>query len=115
MSSNKKTPIITTGLLTRRPRRVRVPGSSFRNGGSCSSLLHIEAITARRFSFTKQIRFILTLGLAALPALSQAISLHGQVTDETGAVIPGAIVTLTGPDGVPRATVAAKDGSYSFS
>jgi len=60
------------------------------------------------------IRLILALGLVALPALSQAITLHGQVTDETGAVIPEAIVTLTGPDGVPRAAVATKEGSYSF-
>jgi hypothetical protein len=60
------------------------------------------------------IRLILALGLVALPSLSQAITLHGQVTDETGAVIPGAIVTLTGADGVPRAAVSTREGTYSF-
>lgn len=49
------------------------------------------------------------------PALfSQTISLHGQVTDESGAVIPGAKVTLAGPSGAVKAVTTDSAGKYSF-
>ena len=35
-------------------------------------------------------------------------------TGESGAVVPDATITLTGP-GLSKTTVAANDGSYSFS
>jgi hypothetical protein len=41
-------------------------------------------------------------------------ALRGQVTDESGAVVPGATVSLAGPGGPARTAVAANDGSYSF-
>ena len=47
-----------------------------------------------------------------LCALSRAATLHGVVTDESGAVVPGARVAIAGP--VSRTTAAANDGSYSF-
>jgi hypothetical protein len=62
----------------------------------------------------KLIRLLLAISLLALPAFSQTIALRGQVTDQSGAVVPGAKVTLTGPAGISRMTVAANDGSYSF-
>jgi hypothetical protein len=40
--------------------------------------------------------------------------LRGQVTDESGAVIPAAKVTLNGPAGLVRTTTADKAGVYSF-
>ncbi|MBI4905324.1 MAG: carboxypeptidase regulatory-like domain-containing protein, partial [Acidobacteria bacterium] len=50
---------------------------------------------------------------AALTAAAQSGSLRGIVTDETGAVLPVAVVTLRGPSGTQR-TTAGPDGAYSF-
>ncbi len=36
------------------------------------------------------------------------------MTDESGAIVPGAKVTLAGPEGLSKTTTAANDGSYSF-
>jgi hypothetical protein len=63
------------------------------------------------------------VGLCAL--LSQAVSvaradnvyggLRGTITDQTGAVVPGAKVTVTGTaTGVSKQTVSQSDGSYEF-
>ena len=41
-------------------------------------------------------------------------TLRGQITDETGAVVPGATVTLTGPAGLSKSATTANDGSYAF-
>ncbi len=60
------------------------------------------------------IRFWLAVSLLVPPAFTQTITLHGQVTDESGAVVPGAAVSLAGPEGFSRTAVAANDGSYSF-
>ncbi len=46
-------------------------------------------------------------------ASAQSASLRGVITDESGAVIPGAAVTLTGPPGVVK-TTSASDGKYAF-
>ncbi len=49
------------------------------------------------------------------PALfSQTASLSGRVTDESGAVVPGAAVTLSDA-GNSQATLSRADGAYSFS
>jgi hypothetical protein len=45
---------------------------------------------------------------------AQTATLHGQVTDESGAVIPGAKVTLNGRSGTVKNTVADHNGSYTF-
>ncbi len=50
----------------------------------------------------------------AMAARAQTASLRGQVTDETGAVVPGATVTLTGPDSRVQATTSGNQGSYLF-
>lgn len=45
----------------------------------------------------------------------QTASLHGTVTDPTGAVIPNATVTITDPSGVFRTASSDRNGNYSFS
>ena len=52
--------------------------------------------------------------LGACPLLAQTVTLRGQVTDDSGAVIPAARITLTGPSGGPKTATAAIDGRYSF-
>src|ERR1039457_7621546 len=61
----------------------------------------------------RPICFLLAISLMALPAFAQT-TLRGRVTDESGAVVPGADVTITGPSSFSRATVSAADGAYSF-
>src|SRR5262245_27381030 len=48
------------------------------------------------------------------PALAQTVSLRGQVTDQSGAVIPKAQVTLNGPSGLVRTATTDDRGGYSF-
>src|SRR5215471_2431074 len=47
-------------------------------------------------------------------AAAQTASLRGQVTDESGAVIPGAKITLNGPPGLVKSANADSSGTYSF-
>ena len=59
--------------------------------------------------------FLLSLAIAA-PQAAQAQSngsVHGQVLDPSGAVVPGAKLTLTGGGHVLNAQ-SGKDGAYSF-
>ena len=51
---------------------------------------------------------------AALVAQTGRISLHGQVTDPSGAAIPAATVTLTGPAQVKKVTQTDEQGRYEF-
>ena len=62
----------------------------------------------------KLVYAVLALLVAAGPVLAQTAALRGQVTDESGAVIPGAKVTLNGPSGLVKTTTSGNDGSYSF-
>lgn len=50
----------------------------------------------------------------SIPALGQGASVHGQVLDQSGAVVPGAIVTLSRPPGLVKTTKSTGDGSYVF-
>ena len=52
---------------------------------------------------------------AATALLAQNSLLRGIVTDDSGAVVPGATVTLAGPAGLEKTTVTGGDGSYTFS
>ncbi len=46
--------------------------------------------------------------------LAQTATLSGRISDESGALVPGARVALTGPDGIAKTTVSGGDGSYAF-
>ena len=59
------------------------------------------------------IRFLLAISLMAVPAFAQT-TLRGRVTDESGAVVPGAQITITGPGSLSRTTASGADGSYAF-
>jgi hypothetical protein len=45
---------------------------------------------------------------------AQTAVLRGQVTDESGAIVPGAKVALSGPGRISKTTTSSNDGSYSF-
>lgn len=47
-------------------------------------------------------------------AYGQTASLRGEVFDPTGAVVPGATVTLKGNSGAAQTATASESGSYSF-
>src|SRR6266849_8395763 len=52
--------------------------------------------------------------LLAHAVFAQTTTLRGQVTDESGALVPGAKVTLLSPDGTTKTAVADGQGHYSF-
>ncbi len=54
------------------------------------------------------------LSLNLLVAAQTAFTLRGSVVDETDAVIPGAIVTLTGADGKTRTVTSGADGAFAL-
>src|SRR5947208_6885082 len=45
---------------------------------------------------------------------AQTGTLRGIVTDESGAIVPGAKITLTANAGIANTALAGDDGSYSF-
>jgi hypothetical protein len=53
-------------------------------------------------------------GLGMAWGQTAAGSVHGTVTDPSGAVIPSATVVLSDSNGKPRAILTGKDGSYDF-
>src|SRR4030095_4543058 len=57
--------------------------------------------------------FLLTLFSTTI-AQQRAGSLSGQVTDELGALVVGATVTLISPDGSDKTTVTNDEGTYLF-
>ena len=64
----------------------------------------------------KRIKSIfLVLLLTATGAFAQLSSLSGQVADESGAVVPGAKIVITGPDNVVKTVIADNNGAYSAS
>ena len=62
----------------------------------------------------KPIVLLVVTIVLSVPMWAQTATLHGQVTDETGAVVPGATLTLSGPMGVSKMTTSGNDGSYTF-
>src|SRR5579859_548321 len=50
----------------------------------------------------------------AIPAFSQTATLHGSVTDQTGAIVPGAVVTLTDATGTSHSGTSDASGNYSI-
>ena len=61
----------------------------------------------------KKLFFLLALAVS-LPVYAQTATLRGQVMDESGAVVPGAKITLNGPGGMTKVATSGSDGSYSF-
>jgi len=62
------------------------------------------------------LRLLCTLALVcalATPAAAQTATVSGTITDQSGAAVPGATVTLEGPGG-SRTTVSGSSGEYSF-
>jgi len=57
-------------------------------------------------------RLFLALVLSS-PLLAQTAIVRGIATDESGAVVPGAKVTVSGPSGLVKTATTAADGSYS--
>jgi hypothetical protein len=47
-------------------------------------------------------------------AVAQTMSVRGQITDQSGTLVPGVTVTLIGPDGASRVAPGAGDGTYAF-
>src|SRR5579859_5500252 len=64
----------------------------------------------------KNLRIIvaLALSLACAGAQTPSASLHGVVTDPSGAVVPGALVQVRGPGGEQRSSTD-QSGRYVFS
>ena len=63
----------------------------------------------------KMIRYLFVLAVLGAPGLfAQTATLRGQVADESGAVVPGATVSLTGSAAPVRTAIADERGSYSF-
>ena len=56
---------------------------------------------------------ILALGLTPF-VFAQTATLRGQVADDSGALVPGAKVTLTGPAGLVKIATSDDKGSYVF-
>jgi hypothetical protein len=52
--------------------------------------------------------------LSISDALAQTAALNGTTSDESGALVPGAKITLTGADGGEKSVVSSRDGSYAF-
>ncbi len=59
-------------------------------------------------------RFISAIILVCSAAAAQTASLSGRITDESGAVVPGAAVELAGPAGPVKTATANSEGLYSF-
>ena len=57
---------------------------------------------------------LLTLLLLSSVAMAQTGTLRGVITDESGAVVPGATVVFTPNAGTASTVITASDGSYSF-
>jgi hypothetical protein len=62
---------------------------------------------------SKSVSFFL-LPLFALSLQAQSTIVRGQVTDESGAIVPGTIVTIASSSGLKKSATADTNGSYSF-
>jgi hypothetical protein len=60
-----------------------------------------------------RLRYLLVFLLAPC-VFGQTATLRGQVTDESGAIVPGAKVTLNAPPAPARTTTSDQSGAYSF-
>src|SRR5215472_11753061 len=58
-------------------------------------------------------KLVCVLILSCLSAFGQTATLRGHITDQSGAIVPGAVVVVTGPGGA-KTTTAGADGAYTF-
>lgn len=63
---------------------------------------------------TRLVTFLVAMIVGSLALSAQTTQLRGVVSDETGAVVPGATVLIKANDKVTNTARAANDGSYSF-
>ena len=61
----------------------------------------------------KFLYWLLLALVVSSPLLAQTAILRGIATDESGAVVPGAKVTVSGPSGPVKITTTGADGSYT--
>jgi hypothetical protein len=97
-------------------KEVGMKAATVPSGHSCRTPLGIAFTQA--VTIAVAVIFVLLLGTPRLHAQGEAAlaSLAGTVQDSTGAVIPGAIVTLTNPErGFNREFTADSSGRYTFS
>lgn len=62
----------------------------------------------------KILYLLIALLISSLTVSAQNASLRGTVTDESGAIVPGAKVSLSGPENYLKSVTAGSDGTYSF-
>ena len=67
-----------------------------------------------RIGTTRALVFILSIIWSASALLAQTATLRGIVTDESGAAVPAAKITLDGPNRGAKAKTADEQGAYSF-
>ncbi|RPH58392.1 MAG: TonB-dependent receptor, partial [Acidobacteria bacterium] len=66
---------------------------------------------------TLRAALVLTMVVVAIPSAAQSAAtaqVRGQVTDETGGVLPGVTVELSAKDAEPQVTVTSATGGYLF-
>src|ERR1035438_4466245 len=61
-----------------------------------------------------QVIRVLVLLASACSLWAQAVVLRGLITDQSGAAVPGASVTLTGSNGTSRSEASDATGAYTF-
>jgi len=66
------------------------------------------------FPQSLRVALVLALAVAGISAQQNRAALRGSITDEMGAVIVGASVTITDAAGQSKTTVTANDGTYQF-
>jgi hypothetical protein len=57
---------------------------------------------------------VVVAAVFAIPVAAQTSALRGVITDESGAVVPGATITVKGPSGTAHSTNTGGEGSYSI-
>jgi hypothetical protein len=71
---------------------------------------------SRRKKLIKVLSFVVAIGLGVCAVTGQQVTanLRGHVSDERGAIITGAELTIRGANGVHRVTTTNNEGNYSF-
>lgn len=79
----------------------------------------MNSSASRRNATLKRVLALLAASLfvfiTSATAFAQTASLHGTVTDPTGAVVANATVTITDASGVAQSALSDRNGNYSFS